>query len=142
MSDLALQVILIKGDPNGIKKVRLDNWNGQAFIFPRAEIGSLKEFSEINGSALYFLFGENEKEEAAVYIGESNKCCNRLDSHGSSKDFWDIGFVFLDPPNRKALETLCGLKWLEKQNDLKLKIQLHQAKKTKTILVKQQIKII
>ena len=40
MEALAMQIILPKGDPNGIKIIELTGWNGKAFVVPRVEIGS------------------------------------------------------------------------------------------------------
>ena len=107
MEPLAIQLILPKGDPNGVKIIELTGWNGKAFIIPRTEISYLKDRTEMSASGLYFLFGEDEETgNPLVYVGESGDCTARLNSHDIAKDYWNQAFVFLNPPNRNYLESI------------------------------------
>lgn len=103
----ALELVLPKGDPNGIKIINLHGWAGKCFIFSRAELRSLKDRPEMAGPGIYFLFGEeNHTDDELVYIGESSNCLYRLTSHDSEKDFWNQAAVFLNPPDRNYLESI------------------------------------
>lgn len=107
MDPLAMQIILPKGDPSGIKIIELTGWNGKAFMIPRTEIGAIKERGEMKSSGLYFLFGEDEVSgDQLVYIGESGDCAARLGSHDIQKDYWNNALVFLGPPDRNYLESI------------------------------------
>lgn len=102
-----ISVILPNGDPNGVKIIKLDGWNGKCFILNRTELPSLRNRAEIKSSGLYFLFGEDkDSDEQLVYIGESKDCHYRLSSHDSDKDFWNEAVVFTEPPDRKYLESV------------------------------------
>jgi hypothetical protein len=106
MDALVMDLVLPNGDPNGIKKINLTGWNGGAFVVPRAELGVVKDRPELKESGLYFLFGEDDRGDEVVYIGESGDCYKRLCSHDSQKDYWEKAFVFLNPPNRNYLESV------------------------------------
>jgi len=38
--------IMESGDPNGIIRLKLSNWNGLCFKFPRKQLSKLKEYNE------------------------------------------------------------------------------------------------
>ncbi len=101
--------ILITGDPNGLKILKLDNWDGQMFIIPRNNLKEIKDRTEINQPAVYFLFGSDENStKENVYIGESESFYNRLENHDVNKDFWNLAIVFtglLDRAHVKYLEN-------------------------------------
>lgn len=135
-----MQVVLPKGDPNGIKIVELTGWNGKAFIIPRMDISEIKERNEMNESGLYFLFGEDEETgDQLVYIGESGNCADRLESHDSEKDYWNQAFVFLSPPDRNYLESI-STKLAKQANRyvIKNKIQPRQEKQNEFDRIKNE----
>lgn len=103
----AIQIILPKGDPNGLKIIELTGWSGKCLILPRTELRSLKDRPEVTNSGLYFLFGEDkETGDQLAYIGESSNPLSRLNSHDAQKDFWNEAVVFVNPPNRNYLEAI------------------------------------
>lgn len=84
-------------------------WTGKVFIIPRASLKDIKDRTEINNPAVYFLFGKDENSTFEnVYIGESESFFSRLENHDINKDFWNSAVVFtgqLDRADVKYLEN-------------------------------------
>ncbi len=105
-----ISIFLPNGDPNGVKVVGINGWNGKALIIPRANLKEVGDRPEVNAPAIYFLFGEGEDPSRHhVYIGESENGFKRLLNHADNKDFWNIALVFtgidLDRADVKFLEN-------------------------------------
>ena len=102
--------MIIPGDSSGIKIVEIANWTGKAFIVPRASLKEIKDRTEANDPALYFLFGESdESTNQKLYIGESENFYDRLTNHDTNKDFWNLAIIFtggLDKAKVRYLEYL------------------------------------
>ena len=106
MEPKSFKVFLPDGDPSGLRIVELVGWSGRCFVVPRTSLKAIKDRSDISGSAVYFLFGEDaETGERLVYIGESGTVQNRLTSHEAEKDYWQRAVIFADPPDRNYLES-------------------------------------
>jgi len=110
-----IKIFLVDGEPNGLKIAGLSNWIGQAIVIPRNKLKDIKQRSDCNKPAVYFLVGK-ESEEAllsTVYIGEAENLWNRLTTHDSSKDFWHVAIAFVSKDNNltkahvKYLESRC-----------------------------------
>lgn len=110
-----IKIFLIDGEPDGLRTVELSNWVGQAMVIPRNKLKEVKNRSECNKPAVYFLIGK-EAEEAllpTVYIGEAENMWNRLFNHDNNKDFWQIAVAFVSKDNNltkahvKYLESRC-----------------------------------
>jgi len=110
-----IKIFLIDGEPNGLKTAELSNWVGQAIVIPRNKLKEIKQRSECNKPAVYFLIGKNSEEALlpTVYIGEAENLWNRLSTHDSSKDFWQSAIAFVNKDNNltkahiKYLESRC-----------------------------------
>ncbi len=110
-----IKIFLVDGEPNGLKTAELSNWVGQAIVIPRNKLKDIKQRSDCNKPAVYFLIGK-ENEEALLstaYIGEAENLWNRLTTHDSSKDFWYTAIAFVSKDNNltkahvKYLESRC-----------------------------------
>ncbi|MCK4947715.1 MAG: GIY-YIG nuclease family protein [Candidatus Aureabacteria bacterium] len=110
-----IKIFLVDGEPNGLKTAELSNWVGQAIVIPRNKLKDIKQRSDCNKPAVYFLIGK-ENEEALLstaYIGEAENLGNRLTTHDSSKDFWRTAIAFVSKDNNltkahvKYLESRC-----------------------------------
>jgi len=110
-----IKIFLVDGEPNGLKTAELSNWVGQAIVIPRNKLKEIKQRSECNKPAVYFLIGK-ESEEAllqSAYIGEAENLWNRLSTHDSSKDFWQTAVAFVSKDNNltkahvRYLESRC-----------------------------------
>ena len=109
MAKIITTVLLLNGDPRGIKIIEIDGWSGKAFFIPRASLQDLKNRSEVELPGVYFLFGESENlTRQRLYIGESENWFDRLMTHNDKKDFWDTALVFtgsLDKADVKYMEN-------------------------------------
>jgi hypothetical protein len=109
MSTKGLTIFLPDGDPNSVEIIEVNGWVGKAFIIPRAKLKQVKDRPESNLPALYFLFGENQDEtKPSVYIGETEIYYQRLTTHDTTKDFWNLAIVFcgsLDKADVRYLEN-------------------------------------
>lgn len=110
-----IKIFLVDGEPNGLKTAELSNWVGQAIVIPRNKLKDIKQRSDCNKPAVYFLVGK-ENEEALLstaYVGEAENLWNRLSTHDSSKDFWHMAIAFVSKDNNltkahvKYLESRC-----------------------------------
>lgn len=105
-----IRLFLIDGSTNGLISAELSNWTGKAFKIPRIKIKEYIAREEFKNPGIYILFGKNEKNEEAAYIGEGEPVIDRIKDHLSKKEFWNevILFVSKDKYLNKA-----SIKYLE-----------------------------
>jgi len=94
MQNSVLEILVPKGDPSGLRIIKLAGWIGKAFIVPRAELKEIKDYREAELPAVYFLFGEPKAEKPTVYIGQTDNLFRRLSQQETDKDDWDVALVF------------------------------------------------
>jgi|GEM_PF-6791535 len=91
-----IKLFLLDGTPTGRWICELSNWTGIAYKIPRSMIKACEERPELSSSGVYFLFGEDDKEnKPLVYIGEAENIMTRLKQHLDSKDYWNEVIVFI-----------------------------------------------
>ena len=90
-----IKMFLIDGDPNGRLTCELSNWTGLAYRIPRTEVKKCSDRPNLNSTGVYMLFGRNDDDKEAVYIGEAEEVYTRLQSHLREKDFWNEVIVFI-----------------------------------------------
>lgn len=64
-------LFLMDGEVTGRIKCTLANWTGIAYKIPRSYLDKCKERTDLKQSGVYFLFGKNDDDEEAVYIGQA-----------------------------------------------------------------------
>lgn len=64
-------LFLMDGEVTGRIKCTLANWTGIAYKIPRSYLDRCKERTDLKQSGVYFLFGKNDADEEAVYIGQA-----------------------------------------------------------------------
>jgi len=90
-----IKMFLIDGDPSGRLTCELSNWTGLAYRIPRTEVKKCSDRPNLNSTGVYMLFGRNDDDKEAVYIGEAEEVYTRLQSHLREKDFWNEVIVFI-----------------------------------------------
>ena len=90
-----IKMFLIDGDANGRLTCELSNWTGMAYRIPRTEVKKCSDRPNLNSTGVYMLFGRNDDDQDAVYIGEAEEVYTRLQSHLREKDFWNEVIVFI-----------------------------------------------
>lgn len=95
-------------DPTGTKYAFVAGRTLRGYFIPRKKFSDVK-IAEIEGPALYFLFGDNR-----VYIGESETACARILRHSldADKDFWNESLIFISTGQQGAFD-LTAIKYLE-----------------------------
>jgi len=93
-----IEITLHKGTPYSLKSVELSNWNGKIIVCPRDALNEVKNITEADHPAVYFLLGDENK----IYIGETDTLSNRLSHHGLKKDFWHEFVAFVAPNLTKS----------------------------------------
>ena len=108
-----ITIFLADGLPKGIRKAKIDQWNGKAVCSPRNRLKELLAVREIcDAVSVYFLIGEAEDGGLmTVYVGEADGFKNRINSHNSQRTQWKDVVVFygedLTKASIKYLETVC-----------------------------------
>ncbi len=108
-----IRVFVPDGDPQGVRIVELLNWTRVGIAFPRTAWPRLKTRSEFGRAGVYVLTGAAEgmdDELPTVYVGQGDEIGSRIDSHHTSKDFWNWGYAFVS--NANALNR-AHTTWLE-----------------------------
>ncbi len=90
-----IKMFLIDGDSSGRLTCELSNWTGMAYKIPRTEVKKCGDRPNLNSTGVYMLFGRNDDDKEAVYIGEAEEVYTRLQSHLREKDFWNEVIVFI-----------------------------------------------
>ena len=95
-----ISVLVVSGDPDGVRVVEKSNWTGRGVMFGRADLASALEQS-LDGPGVYVLLGDDDSDDfdAQVYVGQAEDVGKRLKQHlrDQSKDFWERTLVFDSP---------------------------------------------
>lgn len=94
MKNAVVEMMMPKGEPNGLKIVKLAGWIGKAFVVPRKDISEIKEYNEASLPAVYFLFSEVEEDKPLVYIGQTDNLWRRLNQQNTYKENWNVALIF------------------------------------------------
>ena len=95
MSSATIKLFLPHGDAKRLRVAEVSNWSGKALAAPRTELEALLARDELDGSGVYFLFGESpDTGSQLAYIGEAEVIRDRLKQH-RAKDFWTSVAVFV-----------------------------------------------
>lgn len=107
-----LRIFVPDGDPEGVRIIDRMNWTGLGIVFPREKWPTTRPRHEFGRPGVYILTGyRNANDELpTIYIGEGDVLRSRIDSHFTSKDFWDRGIVFTASNNSL---NKAHVRWLE-----------------------------
>lgn len=94
MKNAVVEILIPKGEPNGLKIVKLAGWIGKAFVIPRADLSEIKGYQEASLPAIYFLFSEAIDKKPIMYVGQTDNLWRRLSQQSVHKEDWNIALVF------------------------------------------------
>jgi hypothetical protein len=100
-----IRILLLGGEPDGLRLIEKSNWNGAGLVVPRALLSDAKQRKEMARTGVYVLFAPPEGSGLPrVYVGEGDPIRPRLDQHAAKKDFWThcICFTSKDDNLNKA----------------------------------------
>ncbi len=110
-----LKLFLIDGEASGIIKCTLANWTGIAYKIPRTELDKCKEIKFLKQSGVYFLFGTDNSNNQAVYIGQASSRKNgegllmRIQEPHPSIEYWTEAISFTTTNNSFGPTEISGL---------------------------------
>jgi hypothetical protein len=95
MPGVTITIHLTNDEGNSLRIATVANWNGKAFVAPRAEFKQLLARDEIKRAGIYFLLGRDvATNEPRAYIGEADSVRKRLPNH-NDKEFWNEVIVIV-----------------------------------------------
>lgn len=90
-----IRMLVLDGDPDGIRVIDRSNWTGKAVVFPRALFQNVRKLVEFGRPGVYVLADRaDEGELPNLYIGEGDPVAPRIEEHNAKKDFWTWGVFF------------------------------------------------
>jgi hypothetical protein len=89
-----IRLFLVDGNTNGLITAELSNWTGIGVKVPKIKIKDYSIRTEFQKPGVYILFGKNENNEDAAYIGEAEIIYERLTAHIINKEFWNEVIFF------------------------------------------------
>ena len=84
-----IRLFLVEGNTNGLQTAELSNWTGIGIKVPKIKVKESSNRPEFQKPGVYILFGKDENNEDAAYIGEAEVIYDRLISHVANKEFWN-----------------------------------------------------
>lgn len=114
-----IRLFLLEGTTNSLVSAELSNWTGVGIKVPRIKVKEYDARAEFQKAGVYILFGKDDNNHDAAYIGEAEIISDRLKSHIANKEFWNevIFFTSKDKYLNKA-----SVKYLEhRMHDIAVK---------------------
>lgn len=81
------KLMLRSGHLDGVRKARLDMWDGIAMLAPREQLPDFLAQKEMESPGVYLLRNEKGKVPK-VYIGKADVLSERIREHKRTKDWW------------------------------------------------------
>ncbi len=99
-----IEIFLSEGIPNGLRLVEKSSRDVLCIVCPQGRYPHVKSRDEFSKSGVYLLVGQDGDSLPKLYVGESEKVRDRLNSHYADKDFWQQAIIFTtrDTPLNKA----------------------------------------
>src|SRR5688572_11481332 len=94
-----IRLFLLEGNTNSLVTAELSNWTGIGVKVPRIKVKDYNNRFEFQKPGVYILFGKDENNNDAAYIGEAEKVGDRLAKQLSDRDFW-IEVIFFTSKDR------------------------------------------
>lgn len=93
MNDRTFELCCKNGNPNGIRVISDYATPFTAYIIPRRCMSESKKVIPADKSlGIYFLFDDARSK---VYVGQTRKGIERIETHNKEKDFWSTAIMFL-----------------------------------------------
>lgn len=106
----SIRIFVAEGISDGLRMVEKSNWVGLGVVCPRGRYSHVRKREEFSNSGVYILVGsEGDNDQPTIYVGEAETVRDRLDSHQSNKDFWQLAIVFTtkgNPLNKAEVQYL------------------------------------
>lgn len=90
-----IQLFLVDGTPNGLRKATIHGWTGLIFVATTSTFAALTSRKELDRTGVYILAGPDPEQEGGTraYIGSANSVQERIKQSAVQRDFWEIAIA-------------------------------------------------
>lgn len=109
-----IETYYLDGNPNGVRRCRIDGSVIEALIIPREAVKEAKTLAnELPKHGIYFLIEDKEGIDLPkMYAGQTTNGIGRLYDHKANKEFWTLAVMFLSKDEHFRLDIISALESL------------------------------
>ena len=104
----------LDGNPNGVRRCRIEGSVVEALVIPREAVKDAKTLAnELPKHGIYFLIEDKEGIDLPkMYAGQTTNGIGRLYDHKANKEFWTLAVMFLSKDEHFRLDIISALESL------------------------------
>lgn len=106
-----IQIYLPSGDPQGMRIASVPTRTVQVFEVPRKLLPDFLARPEAKQVGVYFLIGQDDRDNPLAYIGQTGNLGERLAAHSEKKPFWTRAFAAVSLTNEWTQTHALFLEW-------------------------------
>ena len=90
-----IQLFLVDGTPNGLRKATIHGWTGLTFVATGTTFGALAARPELDRTGIYVLSGPDAEAIGGTrtYIGSANSVRERIKQSAQQREFWETAIA-------------------------------------------------
>lgn len=90
-----IQLFLVDGTPNGLRKATIHGWTGLTFVATASTFSALTSRPELDRTGVYLLYGPDPQLVGGMraYIGSANSVAERIKQSAAQRDFWEVAIA-------------------------------------------------
>jgi hypothetical protein len=90
-----IQLFLVDGTPNGLRKATIHGWTGLTFVATASTFAALTARGELDRTGIYILAGPDAEAVGGTraYVGSANSVRERIKQSAQQRDFWEIAIA-------------------------------------------------
>ncbi len=90
-----IQLFLVDGTPNGLRKATIHGWTGLTFVATDSTFAALIAREELDRTGIYILYGPDPDKVGVTraYIGSANSVRERIKQSSAKRGFWQTAIA-------------------------------------------------
>lgn len=86
-----IQLFLVDGTPNGLRKATIHGWTGLTFVATASTFSAMTARTELDRTGIYILHGPDPAQANGfrAYIGSANSVTERIKQSAAQRGFWE-----------------------------------------------------
>jgi hypothetical protein len=90
-----IQLFLVDGTPNGLRKATIHGWTGLIFVATTSTFAALTSRKELDRTGIYILAGPDPDQVGGMraYVGSANSVQERIKQSAMQRDFWEFAIA-------------------------------------------------
>lgn len=90
-----IQLFLVDGTPNGLRKATIHGWTGLTFVATDSTFAALTARPELDRTGIYILHGPDPEKlgTTRAYIGSANSVTERIKQSAAQRAFWQTAIA-------------------------------------------------